>query len=402
MAVSELKSRLNKPLVLAVVAGGLLLAGVAGAVHGLLDWQVMNSIRHNAEVKALTWSERLFRNVPNAAQMFEEDAVADADVLNLVDSFAMIDIVRFELFDIHGHQTFKVGDLNVDHNEVVNLNALNVFQTGTPKLIVIHDDEAEEAGGPDTFVEAYVPAVTPSGERIGTIELYVDVSPLESALEEAFQQIGWLLVLGTTIVLSIPAVAYVYRTRQLRKQDRKLLELTRYDQLTGILNRNSVSEILDGLFEGGDTATGLGVLFVDVDYFKQVNDQYGHACGDLLLKHIAGILRDSTRKNTDIVGRFGGDEFVVLAPGITREEFRKLYGRVMEGARTPCTHGDKSYVPSLSVGAYLTQAGDTEKSALHRADLAVYAAKRRGRGQVVEYSEDLEGLFKQDAARQTA
>lgn len=74
----------------------------------------------------------------------------------------------------------------------------------------------------------------------------------------------------------------------------------------------------------------------------------------------------------------------------------------MEGAKKPCTHEDKSYTPSLSVGAYLTQADDTEKTALHRADLAVYAAKRRGRGQVVEYSEDLEGLFKQDMARQTA
>jgi len=402
MLLSETKSWLQKPLVLAVVAGGLLLACVAGAVHVLLDWQVLNSIRQNAEVKALAWSDRLFKNVSNAESMFEEGAVADVNVLHLVESFAMIDVIRFELFDEHGHQTFMAGELNVDHGEVVNLNALNTFQTGQPKLIVIHDEEAEAAGGPDTFVEAYVPAVTPSGERVGTIELYIDVSPLESALESAFQQIGWLLIVGTTFILAIPAAAYVHRTKQLRKQDRRLLELTRYDQLTGILNRNSVSELLDDMFADPSTSEGLGVLFVDVDYFKQVNDQYGHACGDLLLKHIAGILRGSTRRNSDIVGRFGGDEFVVLAPEITREEFRKLYGRVMEGAKTPCTHEDKSYTPSLSVGAYLTQAGDTEKTALHRADLAVYAAKRRGRGQVVEYSKDLEGLFKQDQARQTA
>lgn len=402
MSRSGISTWLKKPLVLTVIAAGLLLGGVAGAVHMLLDWQVMNSIRHNAEVKAMTWSKRLFENVPNAERMFEEDAVADADIMNLVNSFAMIDIVRFELFDMHGHQTFLVGDLNVDHGETVNQNALATYQTGQARLFVIHDEEAENAGGPDTFVEAYVPAVTPSGKRVGTIELYVDVSPLEEALETAFQQIGWLLILGTTIVLAIPAAAYIHRTRQLRKQDRRLLELTRYDQLTGILNRNSVSEFLETFFQSSSAANGLGVLFVDVDYFKQVNDQYGHACGDLLLKHIAGILRDSTRKNADIVGRFGGDEFVVLAPGISREEFRKLYGRVMEGAKKPCTHEDKSYTPSLSVGAYLTQADDTEKTALHRADLAVYAAKRRGRGQVVEYSEDLEGLFKQDMARQTA
>ncbi|WP_269582384.1 GGDEF domain-containing protein [Roseibium sp. Sym1] len=402
MPLSEKKSWLRKPTVLAVVAGVFLLAGVAGAVHTLLDWQVLNSIRQNAEVRALTWSARLFENVPNAEKMFEEGAVADDDILRLVDSFAMTDIVRFELFDVHGHRTFMVGDLNVDHGEVINQNALNAFQTGKPKLIVVHDEEAEEARGPDTFVEAYVPAIAPSGQRVGTIELYVDVSPLEDALESAFQQISWLLIIGTAIVLAIPAGAYVHRTKQLRKQDQKLLELTRYDQLTGILNRNSVSEILARLFKEQAGARGLGVLFVDVDYFKQVNDQYGHACGDRLLKHIADILCDSTRRGTDIVGRFGGDEFVVLAPGISRDEFRKLYGRVMEGAKTPCSHEDKSYTPSLSVGAYLTREGDTEKAALHRADLAVYAAKRRGRGQVAEFSEELEGLFKQDAVRQTA
>lgn len=392
----------KRPLVLAVLAGGLLLAGIAGAVHVLLDWQVLNSIRHNAEVKAMTWSDRLFKNVPDAESMFEEGAVADADILRLVDSFAMIDILKFQLFDVHGHRTFTAGNADFDHEEALNKNALDVFFSGEPKLFVIHDEEAEYSGQPDTFVEAYVPAVTPDGRRVGTIEVYVDVSPLEEALESAFQQIGWLLVLGTAIVLAIPAAAYVHRTGQLRKQDRKLLELTRYDQLTGILNRNSVSEVLDGFFADPHMGSGLGVLFVDVDYFKQVNDQYGHACGDLLLKHIAGILRDSTRRNSDVVGRFGGDEFVVLAPDITRDEFRKLYGRVMEGAKTPCAHEDKSYVPSLSVGAYLTREGDTEKTALHRADLAVYAAKRRGRSQVVEYSEDLEGLFKQDLARQTA
>lgn len=125
-------------------------------------------------------------------------------------------------------------------------------------------------------------------------------------------------------------------------------------------------------------------------------------CGDRLLKHIARILQASTRNKDDIVGRFGGDEFVVIASNISQENFRKLYGRVMEGAKAPCVYEDKSYVPSLSVGAYLTTDQDTEKTAIHRADLAVYAAKRRGRGQVVEYTTDLEDLFAQDDGRQSA
>ncbi|MHA7772538.1 GGDEF domain-containing protein [Roseibium sp. M-1] len=402
MPLTNLKTWFNKTSTIAGLAGLVLISGVAGAVHMLLDWQVGASIRHNAEIKAVTWSDRFFQNVPNAEQMFVKGAVAPANLTHLVESFAMIDVVRFELFDEHGHRTFISDASRLEHDEPSSPKALEVFRTGQPHFNFLHDEEAEHLGDPDAFVEAYVPAVTPDGRRIGTIETYVDVSPLKSALEYAFQQISWVLILGTTLLLAIPAAAYVQRTRQLRRKDQRLLELTRYDQLTGVLNRNSISDLLKEKFKSPEDAAGLGVLFIDVDYFKQVNDQYGHACGDILLKHIAGILKASTRSKDDIVGRFGGDEFVILASGISIEDFRKLYGRVMEGAKTPCRHEDKSYVPSLSVGAYLTAPGDSEKLALHRADLAVYAAKRRGRGQVVEYSHVLEGLFKQDAAKQSA
>lgn len=282
----------------------------------------------------------------------------------------------------------------------MNAHAQEVHKTGRA-IILVHDANAAE-GEPENIVEAYIPAISPTGQRFGAIEVYVDVSDLEDALEDAFTQVSWFLIAGTLLVMAVPAAAYVHRSRQLRRRDRELLELTRYDQLTGILNRNSVSELLDDLFADRRTRSGLGILFVDVDHFKQVNDQYGHACGDKLLKHIARILESSVRSDEDTVARYGGDEFVILCRSITLADFRSLYGRVMEGARTPCEHETKTYVPSLSVGAYLTSADDDQKTALHRADLAVYAAKRRGRGQVVEYSNDLEGMFEQDAARQTA
>jgi diguanylate cyclase (GGDEF)-like protein len=247
-----------------------------------------------------------------------------------------------------------------------------------------------------------VPAITASGEKVGTIELYVDASAFEEALEETFQEVSIYLVAGTVLVLLFPIAAFVRRTQQLMQNDKRMLELTRYDQLTGVFNRNSTTQHLKALFIDPDRAAGTGILFVDVDYFKQVNDKYGHACGDILLKHIADVLKSSIRLKDDVVGRYGGDEFVILCRNITKDDFRRLSQRVMEGAKTPCTHEGNSYTPSLSVGAYLSRDGDTEDLALHRADLAVYAAKRGGRNQVVEFSEDLEGLFKNDEAQKSA
>jgi|GEM_PF-2287609 len=402
MRLPNLKKWLKKPAVIASIAGLVLLCGLAASLHGLLDRQVQDSILRNAEIKAQNWSERFFRIVPNAEQMFVPGTPTPEGMPRLVDSFAMVDILRFELFDPEGRQTFISDRSDIERDEPSNPTALEVYRTGQPKFFAFHNDDDEHAGEPNTFVEAYVPAIAPSGERVGTMEVYVDVSPLEQALEDAFRQISWFLVVGTTIILAIPAAAYVLRTQQLRSRDQRLLELTRYDQLTGVLNRNSISDILETTFESADTSAGLGVLFVDVDFFKQVNDRFGHACGDRLLLHIAGILKASTRNEEDIVGRFGGDEFVVLCRDISRKEFRKLYGRVMEGAKTPCSHEGQSYTPSLSVGAYLTGEDDTRKTALHRADLAVYAAKRGGRGQVVEYSGELESLFKPEDARKSA
>lgn len=402
MTFAKFSAALTKPQTAAAFAGLILLAGIASAVHLMLDWQVHRSIERNAEIKARNWSKNFFLTIPNAEKMFSMGTNVPEDLSRLDDSFAMIDTIHFELFDTSGQRTYLSTNGQIEVETPFSQTALETFETGEPQFYFLHDEAAEAAGQPDAIVEAYVPAETPDGRRVGTIEVYVDVSPLKEALEDTFQQLSWLLIMGTTVLLAIPASAYVYRTNQLRKKDQRLLDLTRYDQLTGVLNRNSIADVLAQKFTTPETASGLGVLFVDVDFFKQVNDQYGHACGDRLLKHIADILQASTRSSDDIVGRFGGDEFVIIAADISQEDFRKLQERVMDGAKTPCVHEDKFYVPSLSVGAYLTTPQDTQKSALHRADLAVYAAKRRGRGQVVEYVPDLEGLFAEETARKSA
>ncbi|WP_420410711.1 GGDEF domain-containing protein [Roseibium sp.] len=396
--------------VLAAAAGTLALIGIVWiALDTLIDWQVQEAIKRNAQERAQHWSRNFLETTPSAVTLIQTGEGDMEDINRLEDSFALVNIIRFQLFDQNGKQTFlSNGSLERSYSAEgkPNKNAMQAFNTGQPVIEVHHDDNDEQPDSartvPETYIEAYVPAITSSGEKVGTIELYVDATAFEEALEETFQEVSLYLVLGTVLIVMFPVAAFVRRTQQLMHNDKRMLELTRYDQLTGVLNRNSVTQHLKALFIDPDRADGTGVLFVDVDYFKQVNDQYGHACGDVLLKHIAGVLKSCIRLKDDVVGRYGGDEFVILCRNITKDEFRLLYDRVMESAKTPCTHEGNTYTPSLSVGAYLSQRGDTEKTALHRADLAVYAAKRGGRNRVVEYSSDLEGTFKEDGAKQSA
>jgi len=400
MALKRLYDR-HRYTVLAAGAGTLALIGMVWiALDTLIDWQVQEAIKRNAEQRATAWAASFLENTPSAVSLIQTGAGDAQDISRLEDSFALVNVVRFALFDPEGKRTYlSAGTLDHDEpgNDQLNRRAQETYKTGKPVVLVHHDDDDERTdtgnGTPETYIEAYVPARTANGQMVGTIELYVDASAFEEALEETFQKVSFYLVAGTFLIVLVPMAAFVRRTQQLMQNDKRMLELTRYDQLTGILNRNTVSQHLKALFIDPGRAAGTGILFVDVDHFKQVNDQYGHACGDVLLKHIAGILKSCIRLKDDVVGRYGGDEFVILCRAITPEDFRRLCERVMAGAKTPCNYEGNSYTPSLSVGAYLSQHGDTEKTALHRADLAVYAAKRGGRNQLVEYSPDLEGLF---------
>ena len=134
--------------------------------------------------------------------------------------------------------------------------------------------------------------------------------------------------------------------------------------------------------------TSLGIVFVDLDYFKDVNDTYGHDKGDMVLKRVVESLKHNIRQ-TDMVFRFGGDEFVILFSGATREQLVGFFTEVDQEVRNLGISVEKDGVQrslSVSMGAYLYRPKvDGELSSedlLKRADNAVYTAKRSGKGQI--------------------
>ncbi|WP_298965245.1 GGDEF domain-containing protein [uncultured Roseibium sp.] len=403
MGLAGLIRENRKPILFALSGTIAVVVLVAAALDELIDWQVQVAIRKNAEVRALNWAENFFATTPSSRRMVEKGVATPSELDRLESSFALVDVIRFEMFNREGVRTLLSDKGVLEPSTAVNATAVRVYESGLP-LVFVHEkeDHETETSQLETYVEVYLPAVLPSGEAIGAIEVYVDVTKFEDELEEVFQQISGYLILGTLLIGLFPAAAYIRTTRQIMRKDKQLLELTRYDKLTGIYNRDTVSTYLARFFASPEAGGNLGILFVDVDYFKQVNDQYGHAAGDKLLQHIASVLNDCIRTETDLIGRYGGDEFVILMPDVSRGLFRERCSLILEASQAPYRHKDIEFVPSLSVGAYLTNTRDTEKSALHKADLAVYAAKRSGRGQVVEYTPKLEGLFDQESSRQSA
>lgn len=161
--------------------------------------------------------------------------------------------------------------------------------------------------------------------------------------------------------------------------------LAERDGLTGLLNRNAVEQYLDTAVEQAKSGCRCMVTLVDIDNFKQINDTCGHECGDLVLTHLANIFSTCIRES-DMVGRWGGDEFLFIHKEITPEQAAVLVHRLHEAVDSfdwanAIHYGDTP----VSISSGFTTCGPTEskRDVLRRADLNLYLAKENGRGQAV-------------------
>lgn len=157
-----------------------------------------------------------------------------------------------------------------------------------------------------------------------------------------------------------------------------------YDALTSSLNRRSLDQLLTREFKLARVqGSALAVLFIDLDWFKRVNDEHGHACGDHCLRSIARVLRAELRP-ADAMGRYGGEEFLVLLPGHDALAARLIAERLRQAVeRTVIEWQDQALALTISIGMAVQHEQDRDPAALQaRADKALYAAKHDGRNLV--------------------
>jgi diguanylate cyclase (GGDEF)-like protein len=160
----------------------------------------------------------------------------------------------------------------------------------------------------------------------------------------------------------------------------QLRQTAEYDALTGSLNRRSLDSALAAEFKPSAAGSPLSVLFIDIDWFKRVNDEHGHACGDQCLRQVAAILRQQLRP-ADALGRYGGEEFLVLMPGQDGAASRLVAERLRQAVEAMSIEWQgKALRLTISIGMAARRDGDGDAaSLLERADKALYAAKHEGR-----------------------
>ena len=175
-------------------------------------------------------------------------------------------------------------------------------------------------------------------------------------------------------------------TAKLKKMNKHLYKISTQDDLTSLSNRRYFTQTLNKVLRN-EFATNVGIIMIDIDKFKHLNDTYGHETGDLAIKHLAGILKKSTR-SCDLVARLGGDEFIVYIQNPTDFVLSKLAEMIPSNLeKKPLVLNNKTLPFTLSLGTVnrLNDGTLSTTELLHCADIAMYNSKLSGRNRVSAY-----------------
>ncbi len=236
------------------------------------------------------------------------------------------------------------------------------------------------------------------GRYFGLVRASMVESSLPVELRDDFQNVvsafssaQWIMMMAIALAGYFAYQSVIHWTTTLREANReleqsnvRLTQLSTTDPLTGIFNRRQIFEVLAGEYSKARREGGaLCVMMADLDHFKKINDQYGHQVGDFALQTAVSRI-NSVLRRYDRIGRYGGEEFLLILPGVDAEGALQVAARIVDAVRGQPVQADSTdFDMTVSVGLAALTSHDADVDALiNRADKALYAAKSGGRDRV--------------------
>lgn len=235
-------------------------------------------------------------------------------------------------------------------------------------------------------VYAYVPFYTVEGNYIGLLGVDTDVYELGRIRERYVPLITVYIVIN--LMIGLIAFALYRYMRKVHNDLKKERHLSGIDELTHVFNRRKFNELFIELWnQAKEEKQNISIMLIDLDYFKEFNDNYGHSAGDVMLKNIGEILEKESSKYGGYVFRYGGDEFVILFPDINiiqGEEVGNTILKAINDAKLEHPYSPIGKVQTVSIGVTSTIPKDeiNIKEFFNYADTALYLSKRYGRNRV--------------------
>ncbi|WP_172296596.1 bifunctional diguanylate cyclase/phosphodiesterase [Pseudoruegeria sp. HB172150] len=320
-----------------------------------------------ALVEELSGATSIEQVLAISARWLPEIYEADAARLNFVDEHRVIDQFSFRNGRV---------DLSAEKNPIPPDSPRGrVLSSGTP----MHLDADSLAREPDRTTQrlydsgmrsCLIVPMRNSGQTVGVVGLV-----RRSRTAFTAQQTRRLTA----------SASWIAGQARLMQQLRANARLAETDPLTGLANRVRLMRVLDGpgaLHLPDARGRVVGVLHLDLDHFKEINDRFGHEVGDLLLRHVAGCMQADTAP-TDLVARIGGDEFIVVTRSdLAGQHISGLAARLSARLAEPVQLAGRDLCCSASIGLALAEPKDNAERLIANADIALYEVKRNGRNGV--------------------
>lgn len=226
------------------------------------------------------------------------------------------------------------------------------------------------------------------------IIIFISVAGLATVLAVGRHdtQTSYIIHISLLLMLFVSCTIHHMAMLALKKQISKLMEHSSTDKLTELYNRSYLDLFLEKQIETSSRSkTPVSIIMVDLDHFKEINDNYGHVVGDHVLTIFAHVVLKCVRK-TDIIARYGGDEFIVVLPDTDTETAEHIAERIRRDVESePIPPVNNKVVNSIScsvgVSTYPSHC-DSKHNLIQTSDMALYEAKRAGRNRTVVYSLD--------------
>lgn len=303
-------------------------------------------------------------------------------------------IIKIKIYTPEGRIIYStdakiIGQVNKRNERLARALAGNFDSKFESKDKVL--DLANELKFDVDFVETYVPIRDNAKKTIGSFEVYLDVTQYRDQSRRAVTLLLGILTLIMGFVFGVSFFLIRRGTRDIKEIQEILRTQAITDSLTGAFNKRQILLVAHKEFSRASRRRSkglpefeLGFVMIDVDFFKKVNDTYGHLAGDLLLRELAERISGSLRAY-DTVGRFGGEEFLLILPGSDLEQSHSVAQKIWKLIKDePFVLDGHSVAVTASLGVAAAQEADEEYAqVLKRADDALYRAKSCGRNQVL-------------------
>lgn len=369
----------------------LICLGLAGVAMVVVRFETERLLARDARMEAQNWARYLVNNIVDFDAMLAGAAPSLNTMTFLQHSRQMGRLVRFRVYDTHGRlriDSSELGQANSYRKRVSGRNRalFEAAMAGRPAVKSV----ADENGG-DGVAVALTPLAA-DGKIVGVLEVNVTQAGRRAMFSEIAAHTG--ILFGLLLGLA-PLVGFIYRSRQKEQIERNLQFLTRHDPLTHLPNRAAFTSALTCAVNDRHDEEGMVALhLLDIDRFRLVNEEHGHATGDMVLRRLAEKLRKLVGSH-GFVGRVGGNRFAIFHADVADVADADAFAaRLTSAVAEPLTRADAPISLSVTVGVSL--APDDAESAdelLSHAETALMAARENGRERYRFYDMSVEQGF---------